>query len=314
MPTALQARLGRGPEGFTELYLTGVSLRELSYLFRSRFRAGYAILTELDTGSVLDTDVFDALEAEGHLCDVLDEEGEVRLVRVDAIDVLADMKPFRLGLVFVAGPVTAEDFRLAEGSRALYPDAPGALARLGCRAALFWRADSQLMLASREAWFPRDVLEYFFEKSFLDNERMLRPDELERLMATFMPPLADTGLTVRVDGPVSDEGPILAIGWSDPPEGGSPDVEAARFRVERSPTGVEAVLDGKVRVREYLGAAWYVDARLRGLRALVGPGLVTAAVVFLLLAALPAGNEPPPALLEILFLVVLLNLVNAMRR
>jgi len=317
---SFEVRVAQGPSGFTELFLAGVSLREIAYIFRSRFRNGYMIVRDVDTGSFLADDFAETFEAEGLLCDPLDEEGTAFLMRTDAFDLVADLKPFRLSLLFVGGPLTAEDYRLAGGEGELYPECVEALDKLGGRLFLYWRADHYLMLAGRDEWFPRDVLEYFFEKSFLDNERMLRPDEVDGLLRELLPTISDSGLLVAPSPEGDLESPVKAIGWVAPTRLGSGssrfDGEVPCFTISRTSTGLQVAVAGKVRVQDFLGIPAWLLLWFESLRPTLGPvfvGLGFFALLQLVSPSAGGGDQGSSPLLEVALLTLLLVVLNPRR-
>ena len=318
MDSALEVRVSSGPDEFEELFLAGVSLREIAYIFRARFRRGYMIVLDIDSGTFLGDDFAETLEQEGLLCDQLDEDGEVFLLRTDTFDLVADLKPFRLSLMFIDGPVTAEDYRRAGGTEDIYPDKLETIKKLGGRLYLYWRADHYMMVASKEEWFPRDILEYFFEKSFLDNERMLRPEELEGLLHDLLPTIAASGLFVSPPNEGDMESPIKAIGWVAPDGlGGTKagvNAEVPCFCIRRENSGIEVAMDGKVSLWEFFGGMRYISLWFSSIRPTVGPILLALLVFcFLQLMGQSPADESSTPLLELLLIILLLQLVSPRR-
>ena len=315
MDSALEVRVSSGPDEFKELFLSGLSLREIAYIFRARFRHGYMVVLDVDSGTFLGDDFAETLEQEGLLCDQLDEDGEIFLLRTDTFDLVADLKPFRLSLMFIDGPVTAEDFRLAGGTNDVYPDKLETFEKLGGRLFLYYRADNYMMISSKEDWFPRDILEYFFEKSFLDNERMLRPEELEGLLHDLYPTISESGLFVSPPPEGDLESPIKAIGWVAPDGlGGSKSYVNGKvpcFCIRRESSGIEVAMDGKVSLIEFFGSAQFLSLWFASMRPTFGPillGLLVFCVLQILGKTPSASSEP---FLELMLVILLIQLINS---
>ena len=315
MDSALEVRVASGPDEFTELFLAGLSLREIAYIFRARFRHGYMVVLDVDSGTFLGDDFAETLEQEGLLCEQLDEDGEIFLLRTDTFDLVADLKPFRLSLMFIDGPVTAEDFRRAGGSRDVYPDKLETFKKLGGKLFLYYRADHYMMISAKEDWFPRDILEYFFEKSFLDNERMLRPEELDGLLHDLYPTISESGLFVAPPPEGDLESPIKAIGWVAPDGlGGSKAYVNGKvpcFCIRRESSGIEVAMDGKVTLIEFFGSARFMSLWLASMRPTFAP-ILLGLLVFCLLQVLgqsPSSTSAP--FLELMLVILLIQLMNS---
>lgn len=204
-------------DGITEISFAGVLLSELSFIFRTAFPGAYMLVYDIHSEFLLTLDLDEYLDGEGFLCEALDELGFLFLSRVEALNAIAELSPIMFKAWLVRSPLTEEDLRRMGYVAGNDPDGFNISAKTGNRESITLSSSGVLTISTSNSDLKRSLFEFFFERTILDNERLLRPNELDELLQGPGSLIYETGLVVELPREVRcSDGIVEFIGWSLP--------------------------------------------------------------------------------------------------
>jgi len=212
-----EIKANKTDDGCTDISFSGVTLSEIAFLFRSHCPGSYMLVYDVHSEHLLTTDLDDYLDAEGFLCDALDDFGLFFLSRVDSLNAIGELSPVMTKIWFIKSPLTSEDVRRLGYIPGRSPEEINIRKKTGNLEYISLSPEGILRVSTYSPKLKEALFEFFFERTILDNERLLRPEEFDALIEGPGSLIYDTGLVVPLPADVpSADAVVNFIGWSLP--------------------------------------------------------------------------------------------------